>query len=63
MREGSRNRPYFRDLRRVIEDRPPIPEWLQLDGSDLKGTVLRKPERSDIDLTINEQLIVEYYSR
>ncbi len=63
VREGSRKRPYFRELRQVLENRPPAPEWLSLDANELKGTVLRYPERSDIDLTINDQLIVEYYSR
>jgi small subunit ribosomal protein S4 len=40
-----------------------VPEWLGLDSNNLTGTILRLPERSDIDLTINDQLIVEYYSR
>ena len=63
IREGSRKRPYFRELRSALENRPPVPEWLELNTTDLKATVLRMPERSDIDLTINDQLIVEYYSR
>jgi small subunit ribosomal protein S4 len=63
VREGSRNKPYFRDLRQVLEDRPPVPEWLSLDTAQVEGTMLRQPERSDIDLTVNEQLVVEYYSR
>jgi small subunit ribosomal protein S4 len=63
IREGSRKRPYFRDLKSVLESRPPVPEWLQLDATNLKGSVLRLPERSDIDMSINDQLIVEYYSR
>lgn len=63
IREGSRARPYFRDLRQVLEDRPPIPEWLSLDTTNIEGAILRNPERTDIDLTVNEQLIVEYYSR
>jgi small subunit ribosomal protein S4 len=63
IREGSQKRPYFRELRAALENRPPVPEWLNLNVTDLTGTVSRLPERSDIDLTINDQLIVEYYSR
>ena len=63
VREGSRKRQYFRDLRSALENRPPVPEWLSLNVTDLSGTVLRRPERRDIDQTINDQLIVEYYSR
>jgi len=63
VRTESSKRPYFRELRQMLENRPPVPEWLEMDVANLKGTVLRRPERSDIDLTFNEQLIVEYYSR
>ncbi len=62
VREGSRKRPYFKQLREVAGEWTP-PAWLERDLNMLSGTVVRQPERSDIDMTINEQLIVEYYSR
>lgn len=62
VREGSRNRPYFKDLAAVAEERTP-PTWLSRDLKTLSGTVLRLPERSEIDGNLHEQLIVEYYSR
>jgi small subunit ribosomal protein S4 len=37
--------------------------WLQTDFEQLSGKVLRRPERSDINAPVNEQLIVELYSR
>ncbi len=40
-----------------------IPKWLTLDAENLTANVAATPRREDIDLTINEQLIVEYYSR
>jgi small subunit ribosomal protein S4 len=40
-----------------------IPEWLSLDVEQLSGRVLTMPSRDQIDITLNEQLIVEYYSR
>jgi len=63
IREGSRKRPYFKELRSYMEDRPPAPEWLGIDLDAMTGTVTREPERRDVDLPLNEQLIVEYYSR
>ena len=39
------------------------PAWLQADRDHLKGKMLRFPEREDIQQPINEQLIVELYSR
>jgi small subunit ribosomal protein S4 len=40
-----------------------IPEWLQVDGNTLEGVYTRIPSRSNIELDIQENLVVEYYSR
>jgi len=40
-----------------------IPSWLELDKENLKGIVKHIPAREDITMPINEQLVVEYYSR
>jgi len=56
-------RAYFKELKSYMSDRPVAPGWLEVDAATMKGTVLRVPERRDIDLPLNEQLIVEYYSR
>ncbi len=41
----------------------PIPSWLELDKEGLTGTVVRIPTRDEISPIVNEQLIVELYSR
>ena len=38
-------------------------DWLTLDRDKLTGTVVRIPSREEIDPIVNEQLIVELYSR
>lgn len=40
-----------------------IPGWLSLNKADLSGTFLAIPERGDIQLNANEQLVVELYSK
>jgi small subunit ribosomal protein S4 len=40
-----------------------LPEWLELDKKERKGTVLRLPIRSDVAAPIEEHLIVELYSK
>ncbi|HEY6172373.1 MAG TPA: 30S ribosomal protein S4 [Candidatus Kapabacteria bacterium] len=40
-----------------------VPGWLSLNKADLSGTFLAIPERSDIQLNANEQLVVELYSK
>ena len=39
------------------------PEWLQMDARNMVGRMLRQPERSDMDIRIDDRLIVEFYSR
>ena len=40
-----------------------VPAWLDVDHSHFRAKVIRLPERDDIQFTVNEQLIVELYSR
>ena len=40
-----------------------IPAWLSVDSDNFKGNVLRLPVREDVQYPVNEQLIVELYSR
>ena len=62
VRDESRRRTFFKSLPDIAEDRNP-PAWLNRDLKNLSGTMLRQPERSEIDGNLNEQSIVEYYSR
>jgi small subunit ribosomal protein S4 len=39
------------------------PTWIEVDASKMEGTFKRLPERSDLSADINEQLIVELYSK
>src|SRR5438046_1063132 len=41
----------------------PVAGWLEVDRGNLKGRVLNLPKREDINLPVNEQLIVELYSK
>jgi small subunit ribosomal protein S4 len=44
-------------------DRRGVPQWLELDKTGFKGTVRTSPAREDITMPIQEQLIVELYSK
>ena len=39
------------------------PRWLEVDHANLSGKVLALPKREDVNLPVNEQLIVELYSK
>jgi small subunit ribosomal protein S4 len=62
VRPESRRRTFFKTLSQEMDDRQ-VPRWLQLDTEALSGQVAQLPTRDDIDVSLNEQLIVEFYSR
>ena len=62
VRDKSKKNSMFQDsMRRIQGDNPT--EWLTLDKGKLKGSFIQKPERSQIIEPINEQLVVELYSK
>ncbi|MEJ2732735.1 MAG: 30S ribosomal protein S4 [Anaerolineae bacterium] len=62
VRTASRSKAIFKEIALDLEHRA-APEWLSRDDITMSGRVMGQPEREDIDVSINEQLIVEYYSR
>jgi small subunit ribosomal protein S4 len=60
--EGSRKKTYWKEVVDIAEKRV-APLWLERDVRGYSGRVLRRPDRAEIDGNLNEQLIVEYYSR
>jgi small subunit ribosomal protein S4 len=62
VKEASRKNPFIRSSVETARGRG-VPEWLELDAENVTGKVLRLPTREDIKIPIQEQLIVELYSR
>jgi small subunit ribosomal protein S4 len=62
VREHSRKNEYFKDISKALEH-VTTPDWLSLDAANLQGRVLSLPKREQLDIPVQEQLIVEYYSR
>jgi small subunit ribosomal protein S4 len=62
VRVNSQNKSYFKDRSQVMQSNR-APGWLSLNLMNLSGSVQSEPGREDIEIPLNEQLIVEYYSR
>ncbi|MFN5058778.1 MAG: 30S ribosomal protein S4 [Chloroflexota bacterium] len=63
VRVESRKRTYFKNLTDAKELLHRAPEWIRVSHTDLSAEILALPRREDAEQGINEQLIVEYYSR
>ena len=48
---------------REFASHQPTPVWLQINAAELSGKIIALPRREDIQLPVNEQLIVELYSK
>ena len=62
IREGSRKLPILEQAKDFASHQT-APTWLEIDRDNYKGRVLSLPKREEIQLPVNEQLIVELYSK
>jgi len=63
VREKSKNNPTILAARDATAHAP-SPNWLEVDRDNLKGRVLALPKREElVQIQLNEQLIVELYSK
>jgi small subunit ribosomal protein S4 len=62
VRESRRSREPFKTAKETLKNHQ-APEWLSIDAANLAGTVADVPRRDQMPLDLNEQLVVEYYSR
>jgi len=60
LKPGSGSEPVIRDATELVSV---VPAWLQADHDGLTAKVLRRPDREEIATPVQEQLIVELYSK
>jgi len=60
VREKSRN---LEPIVNAVEQVVAVPPWLEADYDNFTGRVLHTPGRDEIDTPVEEQLIIEFYSR
>ncbi len=62
IRESSRKLPILEQAKEFAGHANP-PNWIEIDRDNFKGRITALPKREDIQLPVNEQLIVELYSK
>jgi small subunit ribosomal protein S4 len=62
IREKSKSLQRYKDIAEVTNGRL-VPEWMDVDQENFKGTVKELPSREAIDVPVDEMLIVELYSK
>ena len=62
IKEAKKSSPRYKEIVEVTDGRM-VPDWLEVDQENLKGTVKELPAREAIDVPVDEMLIVELYSK
>ena len=62
IKEAKKSSPRYKEIVEVTGGRM-VPDWLEVDQENLKGTVKEHPAREAIDVPVDEMLIVELYSK
>ena len=62
IKEAKKSSPRYKEIVEVTGGRM-VPDWLEVDQENLKGTIKELPKREAIDVPVDEMLIVELYSK
>ena len=62
IKEKHKSTPRYKEIVEVTGGRM-VPDWLEVDAENLKGSVKELPSREAIDVPVDEMLIVELYSK
>ena len=54
---------YWKNLQEVLANKQDVPHWLHLDVAEGVGKVIAMPVREDVGVSVDPQMVVEYYSK
>ena len=63
VRQSAVSKTYFKDRAQLMQGTARVPNWLRLNMAGMNAEIVANPAREDTEIPLNEQLIVEYYSR
>ena len=63
VRQNAQNKTYFKHRAQLMQGAAKTPAWLKFTFTAMTAEVVGNPAREDVEIPLNEQLIVEYYSR
>ena len=63
IKEKSKKNPFIQEALELSSKRGGLPQWLEINADTMEGIVKAEPTREDVRVSVNEQLIVELYSK
>lgn len=63
IKESKKAKNYFKNLEQSLKNKKDFPAWVAFDSSKLEGRVTSVPQKDDVGINVDAQVVVEYYSR
>lgn len=63
LNKAKSERNYFKNIDQALKNKKDFPAWISFDADKKEGKVTGQPQRMDIGVNVDAQIIVEYYSR
>ncbi|HRY82848.1 MAG TPA: 30S ribosomal protein S4 [Candidatus Moranbacteria bacterium] len=63
LNNAKQERNYFKNLDQILKNKKDFPAWISFDAEKKAGIILSHPQRNDIGINVDAQVVVEYYSR
>jgi small subunit ribosomal protein S4 len=60
---AKQNKNYFKNLSQIIKNKKDFPNWIAFDAKNFEGKIIGLPTKNDIGISVDAQVVVEYYSR
>lgn len=61
--ELKKENEFFKNQLPTLKNKKDFPKWIQFDLAKMEGKVITKPNREDVGIQVDPQMVVEYYSR
>ncbi len=63
IKENKKEKNYFKNLEQILKNKKDVPAWISFDASKKEAKITNLPTREELGLSIDPQVVVEYYSR
>jgi small subunit ribosomal protein S4 len=63
LKSSKKDKQFFKNQAEILKNKKDVPHWLELDTEKMTGKILALPDRADVGVRIDAQMVVEYYSK
>ncbi|MCK9378593.1 MAG: 30S ribosomal protein S4, partial [Candidatus Moranbacteria bacterium] len=63
IRDSKRENEYFKKQAEILKNKKDFPSWILFNDAKLEGKIIAIPKRDEIEIGVDPQMVVEYYSR